>query len=66
MRCPKCGNPMEHGHLQPEGYIFWSEAEYKLTQFPGKNDVVLVDAFAVDKPPAWLCRTCKFVLTPYE
>ena len=66
MNCPYCGKEMKHSCLCGRWPLFSSGKEERLMLLPGRGDVMLVGAFAVSKPPAYLCEDCKTVITTYE
>lgn len=66
MKCPGCGKEMRRGYLNTKGLVIWSENEEKLSIFSFKGEITLIDAFEVNKPPAYLCEDCKTVVTTYK
>ena len=67
MNCPYCQTPMEAGYLSSRSPVFWSEEVSGLPIPTRKWDIPLGVALGlVIRPRAYLCRTCKTVITPYQ
>lgn len=66
MDCPYCQRPMEAGYLSSRSPVFWSEEVSGLPVPTRRGDVPLGGALGLAvRPRAYLCRTCKTVITPY-
>ena len=58
---------MEAGYLSSRSPVFWSEEVSGLPIPTRKGDIPLGGALGlVIRPRAYLCRTCKTVITPYQ
>lgn len=62
MRCPSRGKERKRGYLNARGPVIWPESGEKLTIFPFKEDITLIGAPAVNKPPPDSARTAKLSL----
>ena len=58
---------MEAGYLSSRSPVFWSEEVSGLPVPSRRGDVPLGGALGLAvRPRAYLCRTCKTVITPYQ
>ena len=58
---------MEAGYLSSRSPVFWSEEVSGLPVPTRRSDVPLGGALGLAvRPRAYLCRTCKTVITPYQ
>ena len=75
--CPRCGGPMEAGKLRSRGMNFYlpegqtAPAWFARKQMLKKRCIILPpDPLDTKLPPQWpaayVCRSCKFLLIPYE
>ena len=64
MNCPYCAQPMAVGYLKGErGYsLMWTDDPFKVTDIPLGSDILLCKAPDVDKPKAYLCRSCRKII----
>ena len=66
MKCPYCQQQMQEGFLSSRSPVFWSEEVSGLPVPTRRGDVLLGGALGLAvRPRAYLCRTCKTVITPY-
>ena len=67
MKCPYCQQQMQEGFLSSRSPVFWSEEVSGLPVPTRRGDVPLGGALGLAvRPRAYLCRTCKTVITPYQ
>ena len=61
MNCPYCSQSMAAGYLKDErGYsLMWTDDPFKVTDIPLGSDILLCKVTDVDKPKAYLCRSCR-------
>jgi hypothetical protein len=66
MRCPKCDNAMEKGYIYPQGFISWSNNNYK-NQHPDDEKIVKIKmSLNLNKKEALRCKDCKIVTFQYD
>lgn len=67
MNCPKCNCEMAAGYLRGnKGYaLLWTDDPFKMTSLPLGEDFWLCKEADVDKPVAYLCRSCRQILLQY-
>ena len=59
MKCPYCQQQMQEGFLSSRSPVFWSEEVSGDLLLGGKLGLVV-------RPRAYLCRSCKTVITQYQ
>ena len=67
MKCPYCQQQMQEGFLSSRSPVFWSEEVSGLPLPARKGDLLLGGKLGlVVRPRAYLCRSCKTVITQYQ
>ena len=67
MKCPYCQQQMQEGFLSSSSPVFWSEEVSGLPLPARKGDLLLGGKLGlVVRPRAYLCRSCKTVITQYQ
>ena len=66
MICPYCQQEMEQGYLNSRSPVLWSREVSGLPFSTSREDVMLGGKLGlVMRPQAFLCRTCRTVITKY-